>query len=84
MTEVKSLEIGKGNKLVYIVDLDEPDSDYERNKLAKIDDMANLVWEIQNNLVFNRNDDMVTAQDVFDRLLDMLRERNLVAEELTF
>lgn len=84
MTEVKSLEIGKGNKLIYIIDLDEPDSDYERNKLAKMDDMAGFIWDIQHDLLFNRDDKMVTVQDVFDRLTSMLKERNLVADELTF
>ena len=82
MTE--QLNLGRGNKLIYVIDLDDPDAQYEKNKLAKMDEMVNFIWDIQNNLVFNRNDDMVTAQDVFDKLLDMLRERNLVADELTF
>lgn len=72
------------HEIIYKIDLSEPHSDLELNKLSKMNDMANMIWEIQNNLIFNRDDSMVTAQDVFVRLIEMMEERNLVAHELTF
>lgn len=83
MTEVKSLELGKGNKLVYIVDMDEPDSNYERNKLAKMDDMALFIWDIEHDLLHN-HEELKTAKQVFAKIIGLLEERGLRSDELTF
>lgn len=82
MTEVKSLELGKGNKLVYIVDMDEPDASFERNKLAKIDELALFTWRIKHELIFDEK--LNTSRQVFKRLLEMMDEQGIEPDELTF
>ena len=74
--------IGKGNKLIYVIDLDEPDSEYDKNKLLKQDNMASFIWNIQHKLIFDA--ETMTGNQVAKRLIEMLEEEGLKSDELTF
>lgn len=71
-----------GHEIIYRIDMSEEDAWMERNKLLKMDDMANFIWEIQQNLIFNRHDAMETAADVIVRLVELLDEHGLNSEDL--
>jgi hypothetical protein len=83
MTEVKSFEIGKGNKIVKIIDLDVPYARYEVNKLLKMDDMAQFIWEIEHEVLMN-SEGLKSAKQVFSRIIQLLEERGLRSDDLTF
>lgn len=76
------ISLGSGNKLIYVVDLDEPDSVYEKNKLAKMDDMAQFIWHVQHRVLFECHE--MTGSEVIARLVEMLDEYNIKSDELTY
>lgn len=78
----KELNLGAGNKLIYVIDLDEPDSVFEKAKLLKIDEMVDFIWEVQHKVVFDAKE--MTGKQVSDLLIKLLEEKGLNSDELTY
>jgi hypothetical protein len=74
--------LGPGNKLLYVVDLDAPYSHFEKNKLLKMNDMAQFIWDVQHRILFDAKE--MNKNQLINAISKSLEEHGLIAEELTF